>query len=456
MNGSRLFWALGTIGLLSVALHCGSSSGSTFFEPLGGPCESLYSDLCGTPCATNEECPDGLFCTAQGACGAECSSEHPCPNNLSCTAKGQCIGDNPTIGGNVPEAGIPDSELPDSVCADVNVALAKVLPKVLFLLDQSASMRYAKFPSGESSNNCNPDCRWTVLKDVLIGPDDNQGGLIKQLEGDALLAVKLYSATDPVDGDGDDSHLVGETDNVCPRFNGKAFDGLSFKVNAFEDVNAMLRPATVDDDTPTGPAIRTVVGLGPDGGIGDTRGFAAIETTAPKVIVLVTDGEPAVCGENYASEQGRQEVISAVQQTFVHGIRTFVIAIGDVHAAAHFNEVANAGQGLDPQTGDAGAILPSSEQQLIDALRKIVLDARTCTFDLNGEVQPGMEERGVVKLNGNVLPLVKSGGPEEGWRLVNPSRIELVGSACETLKTSEDAELSAQFPCNAVVPIGIK
>ena len=311
-------------------------------------------------------------------------------------------------------------------------------------------MHRYKFPDGDS-NNCTPDCRWTVLKDVLIGPAATPGGLLKQLEGEAEIAVEMYSATDGNPSDGDNSFLTGPTDDVCPRFNGKAFDGLTFQAQAFATVDALLRPASVDDDTPTGPAIRKVVGLAADGGIGDDAGFAALPSKAPKVVVLVTDGEPAVCGENFPSEPGQTAVVTAVQQTYAHGIKTFVIAIGDaVGAVDHFNAVANAGQGLDPSTGDAGAILPNTPQQLVDALQKIVLDARTCTFDLNGQVQPGMEKLGTVTLNGAVVPYDDPGAPDEGWRLVNPSRIELVGSACTTVKTTPDAQLSARFPCGAV------
>jgi len=451
MIGSRLSWGLGFAAVLAVALHCGTSSESTFTEASGGPCETIYKGLCGTPCATDTECANGLHCGIDGKCNADCGPGHACLSGLFCSERGRCGGD---LGGGFPDDGgdgTDGASVTDAVCADTDVALTKTLPKVLFLLDQSSSMHIYKFPSGDS-NDCNPDCRWTVLKDVLIGPAANPGGLLKQLEGEAEIAVEMYSATDPNPNDGDNSYLTGPTDNVCPRFNGKAFDGLTFQVQASAPVDALLRPATVDDDTPTGPAIRTVVGIGSDGGIVNDAGFAAIPATVPKVIVLVTDGEPMLCGENFISEPGRQAVVSAVQQTYTHGIKTFVIAIGDVDGQAeqHFNAVANAGQGLDPQTGDAGAIRPNTQQQLVEALKKVVLDARTCTFELNGQVQPGMEQLGTVTLNGAVVPFDAPGAPDEGWRLVNPSRIELVGSACTTLKETPDAKLTARFPCGAV------
>ena len=55
------------------------------------------------------------------------------------------------------------------------------------------------------------------------------------------------------------------------------------------------------------------------------------------------------------------------------------MTVGDTtpQAQAHFQAVANAGQGLDPLTGDAGVIQPSTPQQLVTALKQIVLDART-------------------------------------------------------------------------------
>src|SRR5262249_55039003 len=101
-------------------------------------------------------------------------------------------------------------------------------------------------------------------------------------------------------------------------------------------------------------------------------------------------------------------------------------------------------------------IRPNTQEQLVNALRQIVLGARTCTFDLNGQVEPGMERLGTVTLNGVTVPFDEPGAPDEGWRLLNPSRIELVGAACDTVKSTPDAKLSARFPCGAVKPSVVK
>ena len=450
VTGVATALGLGLCGALSVT-NCGSDGAESQFVTPGGPCDTTYKGQCGTPCATDLECPSGLYCGPGGRCTADCLQGEVCKDRL-CSPRGRCGGTDTTgFGADGGAEGGGDATT-DSICADTDVTLTKILPKVLFLLDQSSSMYFNKFPNG-ASNGCNPDCRWTVLKDVLIGPAATPGGIVKQLQAEAELGVEMYSATDPDPNDGDNSLLPPPTDNVCPRFNGKAFNGVTFALNNAAAIDALLRPAGVDDDTPTGPAIAAVVGLGSDGGVVDPKGFAAIVSTAPKVIVLVTDGEPALCGENNPSDAGRAAVVLAAQQTYAQKIRTFVITVGDTtpQAKAHFQAVANAGQGLDPLTGDAGVIQPSTPQQLVAALQQIVLDARTCTFTLNGQVPAGSENLGTVTLNGAVVPYSAPG--VEGWHLKTPSTLELVGSACTTLKSTPNATLSARFPCGVVQPI---
>lgn len=451
---SRFAFAASASGIVAIlaAVHCGGDAANSQFVDRGDPCQTVFKDKCGSPCAGDAECPSGLYCGYGNRCLADCAPGEIC-RDVTCSPRGRCGSDDSvTFGGEAGIEGGGDATL-DNICADTNVELTKLVPKVLFLLDQSSSMQFNKFPSG-SSNNCNPDCRWSVLKDVLIGATPAAGGVVKQLQGEAELGVQLYSATDPNVGDGDDSMLPPPpaTDAVCPRFNGKTFAGLSIALNNAAAIDTLLRPAIVDDDTPTGPALRAVAGLAADGTVSDPTGFAALPSAAPKVIVLVTDGEPMLCGESNPTEPGKTAVVLAAQHAFAQKIRTFVIAIGAPQAAAHFKAVANAGQGKDPDTGDAVAIEPSTPQQLVDALTQIVLDARTCSFTLNGQVRAGSEKLGTVTLNGAPVPYDDPGAPDEGWHLKDPSTLELVGEACKTLKATPNATLSARFPCGTVLP----
>lgn len=446
----------GCLALLAFGIHCGSSD-SSLFGGAGG-CPPALADKCGSQCTLDSDCAEGVHCGLDNVCVAQCAPGSTCENGLACSPRGRC-GSDPGSGlSNATVDGGGSDGNTDSVCAATDVQLTKVLPKVLFLLDQSSSMWKYKFPGNALSDvagvECANGCRWTVLKDVLIGPNPTTGGLLKELQGEAELGIQMYSATDPTLGDGDDSYLPASPAPAatCPRFNGKAFTGTTFALNNADAMDGLLRPATVDDDTPTGPAITKVVGLGADGGVADPNGLAADTSPAPKVIVLVTDGEPGLCGANNTSETAKAGVVAAVQLAHTHGIKTFVIAIGD--PSAHFKAVANAGQGKDPTTGDSNAITPTSTNDLKTALTNVVLGARTCKFQLNGEVQPGMEKQGTVTLNGGVVPFDDPGAPDEGWRLVGKSEIELVGAACNTVKTTPDAKLSASFPCGTILPLG--
>ncbi len=450
---AHVAFASTTFGVLALlaAVHCGSDATNSQFNDVSDPCQNSQKAQCGLSCATDADCPNGVYCGVGNRCTAECAAGETC-KGVSCSPRGRCGADDvPGFGGGGDGGvgGTSDSST-DSVCADTDVALTKLIPKVLFLLDQSSSMQFNKFPTG-ASKNCDPDCRWSVLKDVLIGATPAAGGIVKKLQGEAELGIQLYSATDSNPNDGDNSLLPPPTDNVCPRFNGKTFGGTSFALNNFTAIDALLRPAGVDDDTPTGPALLTVAGLALDGTVNDPKGFAAVVTTAPKVVVLVTDGEPGVCDSSSPSPEGRAAVVLAAQHAYAKKISTFVIAIGAAtpDAQTHFKAVANAGQGKDPATGDASAIEPTTPDALIAALTKIVQDARTCSFALNGRVQAGAEGSGTVTLNGKKLPY----GEAEGWRLKDPSTLELVGNACTELKTTPDGTLSARFTCGSVVAL---
>ena len=439
---------LGAVLLTAISTaHCTSGApahGSPFTES-NDPCASgALAPQCGLACTNDATCPEGLICGADGACAAECTAGTICENGFACSPKGRCGLDTPPPG--LSDAGV--GKLNPLTCAQMDVTLTKVHPRVLFLLDQSSSMHHFKFPNG-LSDACKSGCRWTALKDVLIGPAANPGGLLAQLDDDAAMGVAMYSATDTNPNDGDNSFLVGPADAVCPRFAGKAFSGLSFELGAASKISTALRPATVDDDTPTAAALRTVVGIDGNGAIVDAKGFAALSNDAPKVIVLVTDGEPTMCGESSPSATARADVEAAVAQTYARGIKTFIIAIGDTNAVveAHYKAIANAGLGKHPVQGDAKAVRPATPGELLTAIRNIVLDARTCAFDLNGRVETGMEGSGSVVLDGKPLAL----GTD--WKLVSPSRIELVGGACTTLKSTPSTKLSATFPCAVFEPM---
>ena len=403
----------GTLFGVASAIHCGTEEGSLFNE-----CRSIYGDSCGAECATDTQCAAGLFCS-QGRCNAECGPGKVCTAGAACLARGRCGNTGFGEGQTNPEGGGSGG---GDGCADLNVELGKRTPTVLVLVDRSGSMD-APFGTGT---------RWTVLKKVLL--DD--GGAIQSLQSEVSFGLSMYS---------------NPTKTSCPEL-----VGVPYGVNNFSAIDGVLRPATLNPDTPTGESILGVAGI-TDAGF-SPGGLAALDAgSGEKVILLVTDGDPDTCENprandaplNPAEVQKAKDVsVNAVRRAFAAGIKTYVLAIGSEVSEAHQQEMANAGLGLNP---DAGAVAPffrpDNEAQLIAQINAVITGARPCKYTLNGVVQAGFESQGKVTLNGNALPFADA----NGWRLSSPSEVELQGTACKTVKTARTASITASFPCGAVV-----
>jgi hypothetical protein len=88
----------------------------------------------------------------------------------------------------------------------------------------------------------------------------------------------------------------------------------------------------------------------------------------------------------------------------------------------------------------------TTQQALAAAFDAIITGTRSCSLTLNGEIDPKLADRGEVLLDGMPVPPSDT----NGWRVVDGSTIELVGSACEAIQTGKHA-LSASFPCEVIV-----
>ncbi len=122
---------------------------------------------------------------------------------------------------------------------------------------------------------------------------------------------------------------------------------------------------------------------------------------------------------------------------------------GDAPSAAHMQAMANAGAGLPPDGsgGNAPYYPASSTQALIDAFNTIIRGVRDCKLKLSGQVDAGGAASGVVILNNVTLDF----NDPNGWQLDDPTTIELLGTACDTLKNVDNINLSASFACGAII-----
>lgn len=398
-----------TLGIAAfVAQSCGSDGGSTFGP--GTPCATIYDGQCGAPCSTDESCPKGLYCGSGKTCQADCAPNFACGGpGLTCTARGRCdVGGGASFG----DGGTSDT---DAACIDLTVDLAKVVPTIALLVDQSSSMS-ASFGGGT---------RWDVVRDVLMNPD---GGVVRSLEGDVVFGLHLYTREGP----------FPQTFPQCPRVVSVA--SASGNYQAMADLYYDAGPI---QGTPTGESVDRLIGRR-NGVIGDA-GFAAQRTPGPKVIVLATDGEPDVCVNGDDEDAGRRVALDAIAAAHAAGIPTYVIGVGGQIGQTRLKEMANAGAGQPIDTGDASPFSTSDRAEFVGAMNTITFGVRSCVFTLGGQVEPGQESRGTVILDDQPLGL----DDPDGWRLNGPSELEVRGRACNTIKTKPTAKLTVRFPCGA-------
>lgn len=289
-------------------------------------------------------------------------------------------------------------------CAEVRVGARRVTPIVTLIVDQSGSMDQGL--SGGLS-------RWDAMRRALTA----DGGLVTALEGQAEFGLALFS-----DAPGGSSS--------CPRIT-----QVPHMLNNRAAIDEVYRMAAPLGETPTGDAIQQLVDQLPptlDG------------SDDPQIYILATDGNPDRCGSPDGHDAtSRQQSVAAVQRAHDEGVRTYALGVGlGTVSADHLRELALAGSGgMSSQYWEAGDI-----EGLRTALLDIVRGELSCTLALEGEVDPTAACSGTVTLNGE--PLLCD--DPNGWRLQDPTHIEILGTSCETL-LNEDATVAATFPCQAVV-----
>jgi len=382
-------------------------------DDAGGVCVS-DNDRCGTMCDANRPCPFGLYCNADDICVQECDIDHPCEGGGRCALNGRCSGGMPgsgADGGAMGSGGSRPGGPRPGACADTIVQASRTTPTVMLIVDQSSSME-EDFGDGT---------RWDVLRDFLL---EQPSGLIADLQAQVNFGLAMYSAR---------SDDMGQPAEACP-----IVTTIAPAANNYAAIEQAYRAAEPIDDTPTGDSIEAILG---DLGISDPD-----DEVSPMVFVLATDGEPDRC-EELDPQGGRPEAIAAVEHAYSYGIRTFVISVGSELGEDHQQEIANAGLGRMPGDPNAEYWVAGDDQSLRAALTSIVGGQLGCEIQLNGRVEDGDPCLGSVALNGRQLEC----GDANGWELVDPQHIRLLGSACDELKADDDVFLDVSFPCEVMV-----
>jgi hypothetical protein len=305
-------------------------------------------------------------------------------------------------------------------CQSVTITPTRSTPNVMFLVDQSGSMT-ANFGGEE---------RWTAAHTAIMQ-------IVSQLDSIVRFGLTTYQSADG-----------GSTPDECPIFDTQ----VDFAMDNFGSIN-MSFPASFPggEDTPTGDSIDVLV---------DIIQADPPPAEGPTIIVLATDGEPDTCEtpDPNPTTEAHDEAIAAAQNAFSvddmdpndFEIQTFILSVGNDVSDAHLQDMANAGVGkpVDESSDPAPFWKATTPEGLEDAFNAIIGASISCDIQMDkrfDNVTKACAE-GDVRLNGNPLDC-----PSE-WR-VKPGAddvIELVGDACDTLK-SGDVTFTASFPCGAIL-----
>jgi hypothetical protein len=323
-----------------------------------------------------------------------------------------------------------DAMMDADACASTNVDFTSEVPNVLLLVDRSGSMAGAVM--GGTS-------RWEAVRTALVEPTT---GMVPRLQAQVNLGLALYT--------GPDQGYVGNMDTVgmedpdyvetttCPYL-----VQVPIALNNFTPIDSAYRPLVIRQNsmgqTPTGESIEAALPA--------LTGLDPIAFPGRKVLVLATDGEPDLCADGDDEVGGRMRSLEEVQAAFDLGITTYIISVGDDVGEQHLHELANVGQGLPADDPMDRFYLANDAASLAMAFDDIINGVRDCVFTLDGMVK-GDGADGTVTVDGTALTI----NDPNGWRLVDPSTVELTGTACDLVKMG-DHEIDISFPCGVIIVV---
>ncbi len=408
--GTNRLWAVA----LLLATACTSGGGSNA-EPQTICGEAGAPATCGEACEGDGDCGAGTFCLNR-ICDAVCTQDrYACNEGARCTELGRCepIGSDGGIGRE--DAG---------ACPDVSVRLEHVVPNIMLIVDRTGSM-VLDF-NGKNTND--PEfvapTRWEGVLRALVGDEETGPGLLQRLEGRARFGLAAYNFP---------------SEYSCP---GRiVWEDLSVDSQSIQTTLLGLSPGGA---TPTGAAVRAVT----------ERLSGMTLPEGPTSYVLATDGLPNRCwdvetpGQNHLAWSADTATL-AVEEAYAAGYPTSVIGVN--FADGILTRLANAGAGQDASP-DAELRAPlwtaNSAAQLAEAFTQSAGQQIPCEIDVVGVVDEERACEGDIQINGERLACNNAAN---GWRLTAPDKIELLGNACERWRYEASVDLSAYFPCGAVI-----
>ena len=325
-------------------------------------------------------------------------------------------------------------------CNELDIAFEPQTPTALIIVDRSSS-QWDGYPNHT----------WDPVSVGLLE-------VVQRMQDSMRVGVVTYT---------------GENGGACPDLV-PAIGDVTFGQNNFDTIRQAIE--SVDEppykgETPTAAAINQAL-----------PALLADPSPGEKFILLVTDGDPDFCNDPDRICP-MDAVVGAVQDAYVQGVSTTVFGLrraGVDLSERHLGDVANAGAGqpvalpqevngnlenLENRCGTVplGTYAAAGGQaqyfqangvdqlELESALAAIVLGIRSCVFDLDGSVEVNVDLADLATIQIDDDPPLTFGDPN-GWRMISETQLELVGGACQRLKSPETRGVGFDFPCDLLVP----
>jgi hypothetical protein len=496
-HGKKLVWGVGVSALVAVAAMA-SCSQEEDAEEGPPPCESVYEDLCGTPCSADTDCEPGLFCSAAGQCTADCADgARGCGDGI-CTDDGRCIGAGCGLDLLSAECDVPctsDRDCAGGVHCGLNgVCTADCTPNGPGCGDGNVCTDRGRCVDGTGS----------LIDSGTISdaPFDACTGLSyeQELQGGPLDIYLIFDRTASMGDDCDYVAGQGAPVNSKACFATYAMCDYVSSVNPATDTRLAFQFMSLADDCDSAPYATPLVGLTPlpvptdheiiqeisaeqfQGGFG-TRIEAALNGIATftannvtpgreMIGVLMTDGEPNGC-------EGDVDNLADIIANHLSatGIRTFIIGMEGAQNGS-LETMGSAGGAVPHDDYCAGGPTPchywnvgdGSGDAIAAALTAIIGQAAPlpCEFDVANLQAPAGETVDYGKVNvwmadetgtespiGQVSSVAACPGDQLAWYYDNPdapTRGHLCPTACDAVSAAATgSELTVILGCQDTI-----
>lgn len=362
-------------------------------------------------------------------------------------------------------------------CQQAEVKFEPKIPTVYVMVDRSGSMFDCQSTTNrENSCDNQADTAWVKLREASLE-------VIRSLQAEVRFGFAAFTGSDPAHGG-----TCPQIDEVSPDFNNAdkiamVYSALPFQPNTQE--------AGKKFETPAGQALTFV---------GDK--LSADTAPGDKFVLFVTDGQPDYCDDSN-SLCAPDSVIWSLQSLKAKNISTIVMGLSNMGVtdlpAGILDAFANAGAGeptkaplregldafafydqcasvtgwgndltasgkpkmrgttLGTYSATAGPTKPytpnaADQANLVTQLTAALTGVKSCTFDLQGKIEVDLTKAGdgKVSIDGTQVPFDING--MNGWRMVTKTQLELVGSGCETWR-STGKKINFDFPCDIIIVV---